>query len=545
MAEGELHANLVDVAARRIFVARLRWRDGHITEREELGAEDAALRYVIPGFVDAHVHIESSMLPPAELGRIAVRHGTVATVSDPHEIANVLGASGVRFMLESARSTPVKIALGAPSCVPATPFETAGASLGPAEVAELLDEEGVCFLSEVMNWPGVLDRAPDVMAKIEAARSRGYPVDGHAPGLLGDDARRYAEAGITTDHECTSLEEGRAKLAAGMKVLIREGSAARDFEALHPLISEAPDDVMLCSDDKHPDDLVGGHIREVAVRALAAGHHVMDVLRAACTNPVRHYGLDVGQLRVGDAMDAVVVRDLRALEVERVFIDGALVAEGGRSLLPHEMCATPNVFRARAVDAAELSPAHPAARALVMDARDGLLTTGRSEVAAPVEDGRLVPDATRDLALLANLGRYAAAPPAVALVRGFGLRRGALASSVAHDSHNVVGVGASAHELARAMNAVVAAKGGVAVVDGERTELLALPIAGLMSPEDGDVVARRYAELDALAHDLGSELRAPFMTLSFMALLVIPSLKLSDRGLFDGERFEPVPLGVD
>lgn len=542
-AAGSIEGNVVQVLGKRIFYGRLSWAGGVITEVEELGAEEPGQPYLIPGFIDAHVHIESAMLPPAEFGRQAVRHGMVAAVADPHEIANVLGADGVRFMVASARRSPFKTFFGAPSCVPATPFETAGAGLDLAEMESLFQEPEVRHLAEMMNFPGVLAGDAQVLAKIELARRLGRPVDGHAPGLRGSEAARYAAAGITTDHECFTLAEAHDKLACGMHILVREGSAARNFAALHSLISSHTGQVMLCCDDKHPDDLAAGYIDRLAARAVALGHHPLAVLRCACVNPVLHYHLPVGLLRLGDAMDAALVTDLRDFQVRKVWLDGNLAAADGRTLLPQVKVAPVNNFRARPITAADLPPPPGQGPLPVIEAIDGELITRRLLLEPRRAGGVPVPDTERDILLLCVVNRYQEAPPALAFIRGFGLRKGALASSVAHDSHNVVAVGADAHSLCRAVNAVIAARGGIAVADDSGVELLPLPIAGLMSDADGLEVGRRYAGLDRLAHGLGSPLKAPFMTLSFMALLVIPELKLSDRGLFDGRAFRFVDAG--
>ncbi len=534
---GTLLVNLVDPLHRRIDAARVIWREGVISTLDPVGPERRGLGYLIPGFVDAHVHVESSMLVPSEFARLACRHGTVACVSDPHEIANVLGLAGVRFMLENIRQTPFKLFFGAPSCVPATPFETAGASLELAEIGMLLREDGLLYLSEMMNFPAVLARDAAVMDKIALARGLGLPVDGHAPGLVGEPLRRYAEAGISTDHECVSLEEARDKIACGMHILIREGSAARNFDTLHPLIGSHPDKVMLCSDDKHPDDLLRGHIDRLAARAVAAGHDVFDVLRCACLNPVLHYRLPVGLLRVGDPMDAVEVADLRELRPLRTWVGGSLVAEAGRSLIERAQIRLLNRFQARKIVPSDLEVPFAGECLRVIDVRDGELLTREVHLSPHVVNGCIRPDPERDLLLLLVLNRYREAPPALAFVRGFGLRRGALASSVAHDSHNLVAVGADVESLCRAVNLLIDSGGGIAFASDDQLESLPLPVAGLMSDQEGDAVAARYSELTRRAAGLGSPLRAPFMTLSFMALLVIPELKLSDRGLFDGRTF--------
>ena len=539
---GRIIANRVDIPARTIQAVELSWEEGVITSLSVQGGEDASLPYLLPGFVDAHVHVESSMLTPAEFARQAVRHGTLATVSDPHEIANVLGVEGVHFMLENAAQTPFHFLFGAPSCVPATPFETAGAELGLEDVEQLLQHPMVGYLSEMMNFPGVLADDPQVMAKIQAARRLGLPVDGHAPGLVGEQAQRYAAAGISTDHECFSLEEAKEKIAAGMHILIREGSAARNFAALHPLISLHPQQVMLCSDDKHPDDLVDGHINRLVARAVAEGHDLFDVLGCACINPLRHYALRLGQLNLGESMDGILVNDLKGFAAKACWLKGEIVAEDGRSLLPHLKVTPINRFKAKPIDGNALRIVASGEQVRVIEALDGELVTHELFEPPLVVDGIAEPDTGRDMLLLAVVNRYQPAQPALAFIRNFGLREGAIASSVAHDSHNIVAVGADRQSLAAAINAVIETHGGISVVDSQGMERLPLPVAGIMSDREGEWVAERYAALDQRAKALGCSLRAPFMTLSFMALLVIPELKLSDRGLFDGRSFDFVSI---
>jgi adenine deaminase len=527
-----ISGQLVDLRAREIYPAALTVFGGKIVAIARI--EEAPGAFLIPGFVDAHVHVESSMLPPGEFARIAVRHGSVGSVSDPHEIANVLGVAGVEFMLAEAARTPFKFCFGAPSCVPATTFETAGAELDVVAVTALLARNDIGYLSEVMNWPGVLGGDPGMMAKIAAAKAVGKRVDGHAPGLRGEDARRYAAAGIETDHECFTLEEALEKIDAGMLIAIREGSAAKNFEALEPLLRTHPDRVMLCSDDVHPNSLVRGHVDRLVARAVAGGADVFDVLTAACLRPVEHYGLPIGLLRVGDAADFVVVEDLVDFRVRETWIDGACVARGGKSLVERrEVIEVVNRFESREIRADEL--AVDAVKVNVIVARDGQLVTG-AEVGAV---------GGADVLKIVVVNRYAEAEPAVGFVRGFGLERGAIASSVAHDSHNVVAVGTTDAELASAINAVMRARGGICAVGGDVVELLPLEIAGLMATGDGDEVAAAYERVAEFATGtLGSGLRDPFMTLSFMALLVIPDLKLSDRGLFSGAAFEFVPVAA-
>ncbi len=543
-ASGSLLVNLVQIQARQIVRAELVWCDGVITAIHELGPVDPSLPYLIPGFIDAHVHIESSMLTPSEFARLAVRHGTVACVSDPHEITNVLGVAGLEFMLNDARHTPCKFFFGAPSCVPATPFETTGAALAADQIQALFEGGQIRYLSEMMNYPGVLNGDSQVMAKLALAQRYGFPVDGHAPGLSGEEAVRYAAAGISTDHECSTLEEAEAKLACGMKILIREGSAARNFEALHSLIGRYPDNVMLCSDDKHPDDLQAGHINRLVARAIAYGHDLFDVLQCACLNPIKHYALPVGQLRVGDSMDAVLLGDLTTFKPVKTWIRGQSVAEQGQSLWPANKPQIINRFNARPIQTVDFAITDCGRPIRVIQALDGELLTRHLQWMPKVRDGYIEPDLKRDMLWLVVVNRYQPAQPAIAFINGFGLRQGALASSVAHDSHNLIAVGCDADSVCQAVNTIIASQGGIACVCDGQAHSLPLPVAGLMSDADGDSVATRYAELDRLAKQIGSPLRAPFMTLSFMALLVIPELKLSDQGLFDSQGFKFTRLAV-
>jgi adenine deaminase len=570
------------------------------------------LPYILPGFIDAHVHIESSLLIPSEFARLAVVHGTIATVSDPHEIANVSGLPGVEFMIRNGRTVPFHFNFGAPSCVPATRFETSGATLDAAKVEQLLASDDIKYLSEMMNFPGVLAKDPEVMAKIAAAQRLGKPVDGHAPGLRGQQAADYIAAGISTDHEAFTAEEALDKLKYGMKILIREGSAARNFDALIPLLNDYPDQMMFCSDDKHPDSLVAGHINTLCARAVAKGIDVFKVLKAACLNPVLHYKLDSGLVRPGDSANLVLVEDLQHFQVRQTWIKGQLVAQNGVSHIASTHLVTTSApdGSAHSGGASASQPVSPAATApaptnagsllsaepinnfkatprtvaefaypldkwgeeenveqvYVIEALDGQLITNRLVV--PVadtlpRDGRLHANVDKDLLKIVVVNRYIHAPVAKSFIRNFGLRRGAIASSVAHDSHNIVAVGVDDESICRAINLVIAQKGGLSCVDPANAPapgftpisditgdpipsmapasgaelVLPLPVAGLMSLDDGYQVAEAYTALDHRAKAMGSTLGAPFMTLSFMALLVIPHLKLSDMGLFDGDKF--------
>lgn len=504
--------------------------------------------YILPGFVDAHVHIESSMLTPAAFARAAVVHGTLAAVADPHEIANVLGEEGVKLMLELARQTPFVFGFGAPSCVPASPFETAGAELGPAAVARLLDLPGITHLGEMMNVPGVLNSVADVMAKLNAARERGLPIDGHAPGRTGSDVMALAAAGITTDHESLTFDEAHEKLKAGIKLQIRYGSAARQFESFLPLLPRYPDMCMFCSDDKHPDDLLHNHINFIAATAFKRGTALQTILQAACVNPVRHYRLPLGLLQRGDSADFQIVDDFQTFKPREVWLRGRCIARDGTSLLPNGTPVIANNFVAQPVAAADFRiPDQPGRNVRVIGVTDGQLVTTNLTATPTVKNGFVEASPDDDIVKLVVCNRYAPARPAVALVKGFGLKRGALASSVAHDAHHIIAIGTTDNAIAAAINEVIHHKGGLAIADNNRKILtsLPLPLAGLISAEPAETVAHAYSDCDRLAKILGSCLTAPFMTLSFLALSVIPSLRLTDKGLFDSAALLHIPLFAD
>ncbi|MET6998608.1 adenine deaminase [Chitinophaga defluvii] len=536
----QISGNLIDILQQSIYPATVWIAAGRIQQIiPDNGVYD---QYILPGFIDAHVHVESAMLIPSEFARLAVVHGTVATISDPHEIANVMGVKGVEYMLENGKQVPFRFYFGAPSCVPATTFETAGAVISVQDVTNLLQREEIKYLTEMMNFPGVLQQDPEVMAKLAAAKQANKPVDGHAPGLRGEAARTYINAGISTDHECFTIEEALEKLQYGMHILIREGSAAKNFEALIPLLHDHPERIMFCSDDKHPDSLVAGHINELVKRALAKGIDLFKVLRAACINPVLHYNLETGLLRINDAADFIVINNLQDFDILATYINGNKVAANGQTLISsvpavpennfHCNLHTPDDFRVPVQDSTAST-----VNVKVIEALDGQLITNCITAPLPVTDGIISSHPEKDILKIAVVNRYRPAPVALGFIRNFGLQHGAIASSVAHDSHNIIAVGVDDDSLCKAVNAVIAQQGGISVANQQQTEVLPLPVAGLMSHLDGYTIAARYSALDQAAKALGSTLSAPFMTLSFMALLVIPHLKLSDLGLFDGDAF--------
>ena len=526
---------IVDLVNSRIFSGVVVVKDGKISKIEEQPVGN--MRFIMPGFVDAHVHIESSMLVPSEFARLATCHGTVATVSDPHEIANVLGVKGVNYMISNGKKVPFKFFFGAPSCVPATSFETAGGILDAKLVEKMLASPDIYYLSEMMNYPGVINGDPEIMAKIAAAKKHGKPIDGHAPAVTGDALQKYVGAGITTDHECFTLAGALEKISLGMKILIREGSAAKNFEALIPLMASHPDSLMFCSDDKHPNELVKGHINELVCRAIELGYNVFDVLKAASLNAIRHYKLNVGLLQLGDDADFIVVDDLKRPVALQTYIKGELVAENGVSNIKYVETEMPNYFEANFLKANDIFVPDEGKKIKVIECFDGQLITKSFTTKLKVENGGLVSDTERDILKMVVVNRYHPAKPAVAFNKGFGLKRGALASSVAHDSHNIVAVGVTDKDILHAVNLLIEHTGGVTAYCSTEMVAVPLPVAGLMSNEDGYEVAAAYENADALAKRLGSTLYAPFMTLAFMSLLVIPELKLSDQGLFDGLGF--------
>jgi adenine deaminase len=531
-----IEGQIVDIEGKRTFPGKVIVEAGHIRAIEQL--DSAPEQFILPGFVDAHIHIESSLLVPSEFARLAVPFGTVATVSDPHEIGNVLGIDGVKYMIEDGEQVNFKFYFGAPSCVPATPFETAGAEINIDDVQALLADKRVKYLAEMMNWPGVLNEDEVVMSKIKAAQEAGKPVDGHAPGLKGDMAQQYIEKGMSTDHECFTKDEALDKLKYGMKVQIREGSAARNFAALHELLHDHADQMMLCSDDKHPDSLIEGHIDVLVRRAIAKGIDHFKALKAACINPVKHYKLEVGLLKVGDSADFIVVNNLQDIKVEQTYINGQLVADKGVSLIPQVPSGVVNQFSTGLKQPNDFKLEAKSDKINVIEAFDGELITKKITVDAKIDGGLAVSNIDQDVLKLAVINRYTDAPVAVAFIKNIGLKEGAIASSVGHDSHNITAVGVDDESITRAVNLIIENKGGLSAVGKGPEIILPLPVAGLMSNKDGYEIAAEYIKIDQFSKDLGSTLRAPFMTLSFMALLVIPSIKLSDKGLFDGDKFE-------
>ncbi len=531
----------IDISKREIYPANIVIENGIIVSITP--CIKAPENYIMPGFVDAHIHIESSMLIPSEFSKLALVHGTIGTVSDPHEIANVLGIKGIDFMIENAKLSPLKCMFGAPSCVPATSFEHSGATISADDIHQLLSRDDIGYLSEMMNFPGVLNNDEEILKKIASARFYNKPIDGHAPGLLGNDAKAYISHGISTDHECTSLQEALDKISYGMKILIREGSAAKNFDALHPLISLFPDMCMFCSDDKHPDSLLEGHINIFVKKAIKLGYDLFDVLSIACIHPVQHYSMPIGLCNIGDPADFIIVDSLIDFAVQSVFINGEQVVQHGilqcsipsHSYNDMSICNTNIITEKDIILYGDTSLVH------VIEAIPGQIVTGRSLYKMESSNGILSSSTIDDILKIVVINRYQNSKPAIGFIKGFGLKSGAIASTIAHDSHNIIAIGVDDTSIIEAVNALIEVKGGISLYNNTLS-VLPLDIAGLMSSQDAHTIANRYIEIESLVKQTGCIMPAPYMALSFMALLVIPTLKLSDIGLFDGEIFQCINL---
>ena len=533
---------IVDIYNKKIYKGELVVKGGKI--KAIIKKDHQVTDFIMPGFIDAHIHIESSMLVPSEFAKIAVSHGTVATVSDPHEIANVLGIEGIEFMIENGNKVPFKFNFGAPSCVPATAFESAGAVIDSEGIKKLLQKKEIKYLAEMMNYPGVLYDDDEISKKIAWAKHYNKPVDGHAPGLRGDDITKYISAGISTDHECFTHEEGLEKLQKGMKVIIREGSAAKNFEALIDLLPGHFENMMFCSDDKHPDDLLINHINKLCARSIKKEIDLYKVLQAACINPINHYNLDVGTLKVGDPADFIIVEDLVNFKTLQTYIDGELVFSKGISKIESIPFKILNNFNTNKKSISDFRVESNAKQIRVIEALEGELVTNELIENSLIEDGNLVSNIHTDVLKMAVVNRYKNEKPAIAFIKNFGLKEGAIASSVGHDSHNVIAIGSTDEAICNAINLLIETKGGICALSNSEKKVLPLPIAGIMSDQNGKTIGKEYALLDQMAKEMGSTLKAPYMTLSFMALLVIPSLKLSDKGLFNGSKFEFTSLEI-
>jgi adenine deaminase len=537
-----VYGQLVDIHNRDIYPAIISVLNGKIYKIER--TETAPEIFIIPGLIDAHIHIESSMVTPGAFALAAVKHGTTGVVSDPHEIANVLGARGVKFMISDGRKVPLRFWFGAPSCVPATSFETNGATIGHLEVKSLMELSDIRYLGEMMNFPGVINEDIEVHRKLDIARKLGKPIDGHAPGLTGKMLRKYVGAGISTDHECSTLEEAKEKISLGMKILIREGSAARNLDSLKDLFYSNPEMVMLCSDDLHPEMLRERHINKLIASLISEGFNTFDVIRSATINPVKHYGLEAGLLQPGQSADFIVVSSLMEMNVLETWIEGKKVFGDGHVMFTYNPGKAVNNFRCLPIEEKDIAVSNHHGNIRIIEAFEGELLT--KEISAISGTKKLVEsDTDSDILKIVVKDRYNNSPPVTGFIKGFELKNGAFASSVAHDSHNIISIGTNDIDITSSVNEIIRLKGGLAVSSGQTIESLQLNIGGIMTTRSCVEVAHDYEKLNMVVKSLGCTMRAPFMTLSFMALLVIPDLKISDRGLFDVNKFELVPLFVE
>ncbi|MFA9371731.1 MAG: adenine deaminase [Labilibaculum antarcticum] len=536
-----ISGKVIDVISREIIKAEVVVEEGRITSITQ--RDSVPDKYILPGLVDAHMHIESSLLIPSRFANLVVRQGTLGLVTDPHEIANVLGEIGVDFMINDAKKVPLEIRFGVPSCVPATPHETSGFVLDSNIVESLLKREEVVCLAEVMDFVGVINDDLEVLKKIVACKKLGKKIDGHAPGLKGQDLKKYVASGISADHECSTLEEALEKISLGMMIQIREGSAAKDFDALCSLFKTHPEKIMLCTDDLHPDDLIEkGHINYLIKKGLKKGLDLFSLLRAASYNPIHHYGLDLGLLQVGHSADFIVIDNPESFIVEQAFRKGVCIYKDNEVLFDVSNEIILNNFSRKPIQLSDLTVESENGSLRAMVVKDGDLITDSVLCKPKVVGENVVSDVDNDLLKMVVMSRYDNGNPVMGFAKGFGYKKGAIAESIAHDSHNIIAVGTSDEELLHAINTLIEMKGGIVAVNNGESESVRLEVAGLMSNKTGEDLVREYAKLNDFASALGSNFESPFMTLAFMSLLVIPKLKLSDKGLFDVKEFKVINL---
>lgn len=539
----EIEANYIDIFNKEIYPASITIENGYIVSIKKI---DAILKeYVLPGFIDAHIHIESSFLIPSNFAHLVVQHGTVATISDPHEIANVNGIDGINFMINNSKKTEFKFFFGAPSCVPAlsSEFETSGYVLDDQDVDKLMKSNDIYYLSEVMDFKGVINKDVRIINKINSALKRNKVVDGHAPGLSPYLTLKYVSSGISTDHECSTIEDARYKLSLGMKIIIREGSAAKNFESLHPLISECSkeycDSLMFCFDDAHPNDILHGHINSIVARAIEYGHNFFDVLKIACINPVLHYKIPVGLLRTGDPADFIITKDIKTFKIDKTYINGKLVFNDGISHIPLISEIPINNFNCEQKSILDFKFSTKNRMIPIINCINNQIITYKTMI----DSNLLAPDfqsnIAKDILKIAVINRYENnSKISIGFIKNFGIRKGAIGSTVAHDSHNIIVVGTNDEYLCKATNIIIENKGGLCALNNEKTIIIKLPISGLMSALSAKEIASQYVKLnDFCKNVLGSQLDDPLMTLSFMSLTVVPHLKINDKGLFDVDSF--------
>lgn len=558
---------MLDVITDSIYPARISVEGGFFKEIVPIVINDDSeldiSGIILPGFIDSHIHIESTMLTPAQFAKLAVRFGTTSVVCDPHEIVNVAGTDGIDFMIENSKSVPFNFYFSIPSCVPATCFETSGAILDSETIGELLKKDEAVALGEMMNFPGVINGDGEVLAKLEKAKELGKPIDGHAPLLSGKDLDKYIAEHISTDHECSNFAEAIEKKEKGMKIMVREGSSAKNMEALfdfsdrldywknHESFGKMPNEVLekrihlpifdfIVSDDKHTTDLIKGHLNESIKKAIDLEVSPISAIEMVTVNPSTHYNLNTGAIVKGMQADYVVVDNLNDLNILKTYVAGKCVFDGENVLFDVEETEFKNTFDVSKKESEdfEISCDEPSADVNVIRCFNGELITEAESATLETKNGFVQPDLEEDILKIAVVERYGGNSIANGFITGFNLKKGAIASSVAHDSHNIVVVGTNSEDMANAVNCLIDNEGGFAIVDGDFEDSLALPIAGLMTNEDSHEVAEKLEKLHKTAADFGCKLDSPFMTMSFMALLVIPAIKISDKGLFDCINFE-------
>ena len=533
----EIKGNIVDIKNRRIYKGTLITKNNIITDIIEENNNNT--EYILPGLINSHVHIESSMVTPLEFSKEAIKHGTVAVVTDPHEIANVLGVDGINFMLDNSKLSPLKFYFGVPSCVPATGFETSGAIINSKITDELLQKDSFKFLSEMMNFPGVIYDDQEVHKKLKSSLKYNKPIDGHAPGLKGTDLEKYISSGISTDHECTTYKEAEEKIKLGMKIQIREGSAAKDFQSLFQLIDNHTNNTMICTDDTHPDDLVKGHINVIIKQALDKELDIFNILQTVCINPVKHYNLEVGLLQKNDLADFIVIDNFENFNILKTIINGKVQFENNEIQFSNTSFNEINNFNAKPISISDITLSKTSNNKFnVINCFDGDLFTKRSIETIKTKNNTFISNTETDILKIVVYNRYNESKPIIGLIKGFGLKKGAIAQSIAHDSHNIIAVGTNDNDITNAINKIVENKGGISLADDNNILDIKLEIAGLMTNKPVKEIAEKYEFITHKTIELGSKLKSPFMTLSFMALLVIPEIKIGDKGIFDGVKFK-------
>ena len=540
----ELKVNFVDCYNKQIYPALINFNK-KINYIKKINTK--CRNYIIPGLIESHIHIESSMLTPSRFAYIAVRHGTTAVVTDPHEIANVLGIDGIKFMRDDAKKTPLKIFFTAPSCVPSTKFETSGATIDSEKIKLLLQQKDVVALGEMMNFYGVIHKDPEVTKKIKYGHKFKKPIDGHCPGLTGEKLKKYIQAGITTEHECTTLTEAKEKLSNGMKIMIKQGSYAKNLENIYPLAHKNADKCFLVSDDLHADDLLKGHMNVKLKKIINLGIDPIDAIKMATINPAKHYNLNVGLLSQGDPADFVIINNFKDFKVLETYINGKLVAKNSKPLFELPQVKIINSFDINKKNINDfkinINKKNGTIKVNVIGILKNQIITKKLTEKLRIKNYEILPEPNKDILRIAVAERYGHNNLALGFIKGFKLKEGAVASSIAHDSHNIIAIGIDKKDIAKSINTIIEMKGGLTIVKNDKVLIkLPLPIAGLMSDRPAKELVKKLNKFHKNLKKLGCILNSPIMILSFMALPVVPEIKLTDKGLFDVEKFDFINL---